>query len=60
VRPQTTYAGDEIDAALTHQIESVENVEAARGEVDPETIQLVGNTSVVKLHYRTNVESAWR
>jgi predicted dinucleotide-utilizing enzyme len=59
VRPQTTYAGDVVDAAFTHQIGSVEDVEAARGEVDPETVQLVGDASVVKLHHRVNVESAW-
>lgn len=49
-----------IDAALQHLIESKGNIEDARGEVDPETIQKVANTSVFGLRYRTRVESRWR
>jgi len=51
---------DVIDAALTHLIESRENIEDARGEVSPETIQRLANTSVLALHYRTSVDSRWR
>ena len=48
-----------IDAALTHLIESRENLDAARGELDPTTIQQF-NTSVIGLRYRTSIESRWR
>jgi hypothetical protein len=51
---------DVIDAALTHLIQSVENIEDARGDVDPETIQRLANTDVLALHYRTSVDSRWR
>jgi len=50
---------DVIDAALTHLIESRENLDDARGELDPTTIKYF-NTSVVGLRYRTSVESRWR
>jgi hypothetical protein len=50
---------DVLDAALTHLVESEENIDDARGEVDPETIQQF-NTSVLGLRYRTSVESQWR
>ncbi len=50
---------DVIDAALTHLIESRENLDAARGEIDPTTIQQF-NTSVLALRYRTSIESRWR
>ncbi len=50
---------DVIDAALTHLIESRENLDAARGELDPATIQQF-NTSVIGLRYRTSIESKWR
>jgi predicted transcriptional regulator len=49
-----------IDAALQHLIESRENIQEARGEVDPATIQEVANTSVLGLRYRTRVKSRWR
>ncbi|RQG94080.1 DUF7386 family protein [Natrarchaeobius chitinivorans] len=49
-----------IDAALTHLVESKENIDDARGDVDPETIQMVANTSVIGLRYRTSVESKFR
>ncbi|GGN92818.1 DUF7386 family protein [Haloarcula pellucida] len=50
---------DVLDAALTHLVESEENIQDARGEMDPETIQRF-NTSVLGLRYRTSVESRWR
>lgn len=51
---------DVIDAALTHLIQSRENVDAARDEYDPETIKAIANTDVLRLYYRTDVESPWR
>lgn len=51
---------DVIDAALTHLVESAENIQDARGEIEPEAIQAVANTSVLGLRYRTRVESRWR
>ena len=53
---------DVIDAALTHLIESKANIEDAREDdsIPAEHIQAVGNTSVLKLHYRTSVDSPWR
>lgn len=51
---------DVIDAALTHLIQSVENIEDARGDVNPETIQRLANTDGVALHYRTSVDGRWR
>ncbi|QHS17792.1 hypothetical protein GWK26_11900 [haloarchaeon 3A1-DGR] len=50
---------DVIDAALTHLIQSRENIDAARDDLDPETIQRF-NTEVLALHYRTSVDSRWR
>lgn len=50
---------DVIDAALTHLIESRENLDEARADLDPTTIKRF-NTSVVGLRYRTSVESDWR
>lgn len=51
---------DVIDAALTHLIQSVDNLEDARAEYDPETLKDIANTDVVRLYYRTDVESPWR
>lgn len=48
-----------IDAALTHLIESRENLDDARKELEPTTIQQF-NTSVLGLRYRTSIESRWR
>ena len=48
-----------IDAALTHLIESEENLRTAREELDPATVQQF-NTNVIGLKYRTRVESRWR
>jgi hypothetical protein len=51
---------DVIDAALTHLVESHQNLEDARDDVPLEHIQAVGNTSVLALHYRTSVDQRWR
>lgn len=51
---------DVIDAALTHLIESQENLESARDEYPPQTVQNCCNTSVLGLRYRTSIESKWR
>ena len=48
-----------IDAALAHLIQSEENIQQVRSELDPMTIQHF-NTDVLKLQYRTRVESGWR
>ncbi|MFC5278109.1 hypothetical protein ACFPM1_04940 [Halorubrum rubrum] len=49
-----------IDAALAHLVESKENIQNARDEYDPVTIQELCNTSVVGLQYRTRIKSRWR
>jgi hypothetical protein len=51
---------DVIDAALTHLIESRENIEETRGKYPPQTIKDCANTSVLGLRYRTSIESTWR
>ena len=51
---------DVIDAALTHLIQSAENIEAARSKHPPNVIKEIGNTEVLRLYYRTDVESPWR
>ncbi|TKX50078.1 hypothetical protein EXE49_07865 [Halorubrum sp. ASP121] len=48
-----------IDAALTHLVQSEENIQSARNELDPTTIQQF-NTDVLALQYRTKVETRWR
>ncbi|WP_394351863.1 DUF7386 family protein [Halorubrum distributum] len=48
-----------IDAALTHLIQSEENIREARNELDPETIQRF-NTDALELEYRTRIKSSWR
>jgi len=48
-----------IDAALTHLIQSRQNIDDARGKIDPTTIQQF-NTDVLGLRYRTSVDSRWR
>ncbi|WP_083862083.1 DUF7386 family protein [Halogeometricum pallidum] len=50
---------DVIDAALTHLIESEENIRKLREELPPSTVQRF-NTSVLGLRYRTAIESQWR
>jgi hypothetical protein len=49
-----------IDAALAHLIESQKNIQDARGEYDPVTIQKLCNTPVIGLQYRTQIVSSWR
>ena len=51
---------DVIDAALTHLIESRENIEEARNKYPPQAIKDCANTSVIGLRYRTYIESKWR
>ncbi|MFC5134270.1 MULTISPECIES: DUF7386 family protein [Haloferacaceae] len=48
-----------IDAALAHLIQSNRNMGDARDELDPVTIQRF-NTDVIRLRYRTRIESRWR
>lgn len=51
---------DVIDAALTHLIESQENLEGVRDKYPPQQVKDCCNTSVLSLRYRTLVESNWR
>jgi hypothetical protein len=51
---------DVIDAALTHLIESHENIDEARGEYSAHEIKELANTSVIGLNYRTSIESKCR
>ena len=51
---------DVIDAALTHLIESQQNLEDVRDEYPAPTVKDCCNTSVLQLRYRTSIESRWR
>lgn len=51
---------DVLDAALTHLIESHENLQDVRDAYPPQTVKDCCNTSVVGLRYRTSIESRWR
>ncbi|WP_345784711.1 hypothetical protein [Haloferax sp. S2CR25] len=51
---------DVIDAALTHLIESYENLEEVRDAYPPQTVKDCCNTSVLGMRYRTSLESRWR
>ncbi|WP_396610802.1 hypothetical protein ACH9L7_11265 [Haloferax sp. S1W] len=51
---------DVIDAALTHLIESYENLENVRDAYPPQTVKDCCNTSVLRMRYRTSLESQWR
>jgi len=51
---------DVIDAALTHLIESQENLEDVRDRYPPQEVKDCCNTSVLGLRYRTSIESTWR
>lgn len=51
---------DVIDAALTHLVESRENLDNARESYPPQTVKDCCNTSVLGLRYRTSIESKWR
>ncbi|WP_425493655.1 DUF7386 family protein [Natronocalculus amylovorans] len=50
---------DVIDAALTHLIESRKNMQSARKNLDPVTIQQF-NTPVLALQYRAVIDERWR
>jgi len=49
-----------IDAALTHLLESHDNLEQVRDRYPPQEIKDCCNTSVLALKYRTSIESRWR
>lgn len=51
---------DVIDAALTHLIESNENLDDVRDEYPPQTVKDCCNTSVLAMRYRTFSQSRWR
>ena len=51
---------DVIDAALTHLIESEENLQNVRDRYPPKEVKECCNTSVLGLRYRTSIESKWR
>lgn len=51
---------DVIDAALTHLIESQENLEDVRDRYPPQEVKDCCNTSVLGMRYRTSIESKWR
>ena len=51
---------DVIDAALTHLIESEDNIQKVRDRYPPQEIKDCCNTSVLGLRYRTSIESKWR
>jgi hypothetical protein len=51
---------DVIDAALTHLIESQQNLEDVRDKYPPGEVKDCCNTSVLQLRYRTSIESRWR
>jgi hypothetical protein len=51
---------DVIDAALTHLIESHENLDNVRDRYPPQTVKDCCNTSVLGLRYRTTIEQQWR
>ena len=48
-----------IDAALVHLIQSKQNIDKARDEMDPTKIQHF-NTDVIGFRYRTEIMSTWR
>jgi hypothetical protein len=53
---------DVIDAALTHLIQSEQNLDDVRdaGDLDPQTIKRLANTDVLRYRYRSSVDSNWR
>lgn len=56
---------DVIDAALEHLIQSHENIQRAREEntleeIPLESVRELTNTPVLKLTYRTDIDSDWR
>jgi hypothetical protein len=51
---------DVIDAALTHLIESRENLDDVRDRYPPAEVKDCCNTSDLRLRYRTSIDSTWR
>jgi len=51
---------DVIDAALTHLVESQDNLEDVRDRYPPAEVKDCCNTSVLGLRYRTSIEQKWR
>jgi hypothetical protein len=51
---------DVIDAALKHLIESRDNLDDVRDRYPPQEVKDCCNTSVLRLRYRTSIDSAWR
>jgi len=51
---------DVIDAALTHLIESHENLDDVRDRYPPQEVKDCCNTSVLGLRYRTSIKQKWR
>jgi len=51
---------DVIDAALTHLIESHQNLNDVRDQYPAPTVKHCCNTSVIGMRYRTSIESNWR
>ena len=49
-----------LDAALTHLVESRENLEEVRDRYPPQEVKDCCNTSVLGLRYRTSIDSRWR
>ncbi|AUV80659.1 hypothetical protein C2R22_02470 [Salinigranum rubrum] len=49
-----------LDAALTHLVESHENLVEVRDRYPPQEVKNCCNTSVLGLRYRTSIESRWR
>lgn len=51
---------DVIDAALTHLVESEENLQDVRDKYPPQTVKDCCNTTVLGLRYRTSIKKKWR
>lgn len=49
-----------INAALRHLVESCQNARDAAEEYAPRKVKACCNTSVLRLKYRTDIESRWR
>jgi hypothetical protein len=56
-RDDNPPTSDVIDAALTHLIESGNNLADVRDQYPPQTVKDCCNTSVIVLRYRTSIES---
>lgn len=51
---------DVLEAALTHLVESRENLENVRDHYPPQEVKDCCNTSVLGLRYRTSIKNRWR